>query len=740
MTPKDQRPAFKVLICLALAGITFAAFAGVAHCSFITLDDRVYVVANPPVVHGFSWSSVKWALQTFHGGYWIPITWFSHMLDCQLYGINPAGHHVTNLIFHIANTVLLFLLLQKLTARLWPSAFVALLFGIHPMHVESVAWVAERKDVLSAFFFFLTLLAYAHYARSSAGEDGRSKMGDGTPEPAVRPPSSILHHPSWMFFYCLSLVFFVLGLMSKTMIVTLPFVLMLLDFWPLKRFSHSAIRIRQSAMEKLPFFVLAAIFSYVTVLAGRLVGAVKPTAEYSLADRFGHVPVSYCWYVLKLFWPTNLSVFYAWHKGTDSSFDIAGAVLLLLAVTVCAIAFIRKYPYFLFGWLWFLGMLVPVIGLVKAGDQAYADRFVYLPYIGLFIVIAWGVPDLVYALGLNRVPTVKASANPHSAIRIPQYLLWSAAAAVAIACFARTVCEVGYWKDGDTLFHRSLKEDPKNGMAWAVLGSEYEIQGENDKALDCIRRSLELDNQFNLAWEYLGYLLARKKDYAGAEKAYQTGLSLMWYKGDRIDTYNRLGDALALDAKYAEAAAAYQSSLSLEASQPEIQTKLGQAFMKNNEPDKAAPVFAAAIDLQPDDADAYVGLGMISQSSGFDSEAVSEYGKALQADPNSLIALNNLAWLLATDSDPALRNGPEAVSLAEHACQLTHYDKAFLIGTLAAAYAEAGRFDDAVAAAQKAHDGALANGERDLAERNSQLLQIYKSHKAYHAEAKKPTS
>jgi protein O-mannosyl-transferase len=774
-----SRVLLKYLICLLLAGITFAVFFGVAHCTFITLDDRVYVVANPPVQHGFSSSSVKWAFQTLHAGYWIPVTWLSHMLDCQLYGLNPAGHHVTNLIFHIANTVLLFILLQRLTARLWPSAFAALLFAIHPMHVESVTWVTERKDVLSAFFFLLTLLAYTRYTQLALRRAGQqvpvaaASLSKRHSRPAAVPSPLPLVAPVQTggrgegqgearansqsesrllksVYFVIALFFFTLGLMAKPMLVTLPFVLLLLDYWPLDRFSQSAIRLRQLAVEKLPFFLLAAFFSYVTFLAQRNAGAVKPTLEYSLAERLGHVPVSYVWYIFKLFWPAGLSIFYTFHQA--AALGIAAASLLLLAVTVFALARARKSPFFLFGWLWFLGMLLPVIGLVQAGDQAYADRFSYLPYIGLFIIIAWGVPDLLAKIPFRSSVSISSSSDANLQLAAPkpgeggsapgvrQWVIGIAATLVSMACFARTIQEVQYWKDGPTLFKRALALYPDNDMAWALLGSEYELQGRADKALDCIKHALTLNRHFDLGWEYVGYLLAQKKDYAGAEKAYQTALSLMWYRGDRIDTYNRLGDAYAADQKYPQAAAAYQSSLALEAGQADVQTKLGQCFLKSQEPDQAQAAFQAAIDLQPDNPDALIGLGMISQSSGFSSDAVAEYGKALEADPDSLVALNNLAWLLATDSDPALRNGSQAVSLAEHACQLTHYKKAFMIGTLAAAYAEAGRFDDAVAAAQKAHDVALANGEKDLAARNTELLQLYKSHRPYRAETGRPNS
>jgi tetratricopeptide (TPR) repeat protein len=272
-------------------------------------------------------------------------------------------------------------------------------------------------------------------------------------------------------------------------------------------------------------------------------------------------------------------------------------------------------------------------------------------------------------------------------------------------------------------------------MAWAALG--FEMRNDSAKAIDCEKRSISVNSQFAPAWNYLGGLLTNKKDYAGAEDAYQTALSLTWLKSDRIYIFKRLGDAFEDDQKYSQAAAAYQSSLALDPRQADAQTKLGQSLMHANQPDAAAAAFQTAISLQPTNSDAYLCLGMISQGTGFDSDAIGQYRNALKADPNSILALNNLAWIMATDSDPALRNGSEAVSLAECACRLTHYQDAVYIGTLAAAYAEAGRFDDAVTTAQRAHDVALAHGDDQRAARNAQLLQIYKSHHAYHSASPK---
>ncbi len=710
MNSDGQKQFLKYLICILLAGITFAAFAYVADCSFIVFDDGNYVVNNPSIQHGFSWDAIKWAFQAFDSSNWHPLTWLSLMLDFQLYDLNPGGYHLTNLAFHIANTLLLFLLLQKLTAKLWPSAFVALLFGIHPMHVESVAWISERKDVLSAFFFLLTLFAYARYVELANAK----------------------HRLAW-WLYGLALMLFAFGLMAKPMLVTLPFILLLLDFWPLQRFNALAASkpredgstFQRLLVEKIPFLLLVVFSCWLTFLAQNQGGAVRPQTELSMVHRLTHIPVSYAWYLLKLVWPANLSI-YNELRLENFGLDVVFSLLLLFMLTAFALVCARKYPFFLFGWFWFLGMLVPVIGLVQVGSQAYADRYTYLPYIGLFIILAWGIPELME----------RAAGLPP---RLRQSLLWGGSLLMAAACFYQTVKEVHFWKNSVTLFARAVAVDPKNETAWTLLGAGYADQRNDRKAMDCINHALDLGGNFYLAWQYKGFLLARMKDYAQAENAYQMALQGTQSKEIRVDIYNGLGH-VAMDADdYDGAISAFQSSLELSPDQSMIQTRLGQCLLQNQLPEQAAVAFQNAIDLQPANAEAQLGLGMLLANNGRDSEAATHYRKAVEVNSNSVMALNNLAWLLATSSDTAVRNGQEAVPLAEHACQLTHYQKAMVIGTLAAAYAEAGRFDDATAAAQKAHDVALAQSQKDIAAHNLELQKLYKSHKPFHMNPPNPS-
>ncbi len=692
----------KWFLCFLLAVITLAVFAPISDNNFISLDDMNYVVNNHHIQQGLTWSAVKWAFSTFHSSNWHPLTWLSHIMDCRLYGLDPAGPHVTNLVFHIANTLLLFLLLQNLTAKLWPSAFVSLLFAIHPMHVESVAWVSERKDVLSAFFFLLTLLAYARYAEL-VKEQKRAR---------------------WLV-YGLALLLFALGLMAKPMLVTLPCVLCLLDFWPLARFqlplkNQKRLALWHLAMEKVPFILLAAISCWVTFIAQNATGAVKPDADFPLATRLEHIPVAYAWYVLKFVWPSNLSIFYLLQL--DQSTDaVAGAVTLLAVITAVAFMLARQQPWLLAGWLWFAGMLVPVLGLVQVGNQAYADRYSYLPYIGLSICFAWGIAAL-----LAKWPRCK-----------PVVL---AGAVLASAAFCKlSVDQVHVWKNSQTLYGRALELDPKNEEAWALAGLDFMYQGDTDKAIDCMRRATAINDKFNWAWHDLGEFLVYKNDYAGAEHAFQMALSSTWFDGDKKNIYVELGNLLVTTGRYPEAIADFQNALALAPDQPDIQTELGQCFIRNQQPDQASIAFQNAIRSQPNNAEARLGLAMILESNRNNTGAIAQYRKVVELQTNSIIALNNLAWLLATATDARLRNGKEAVPLAEHACQLTQNQQAFLIGTLAAAYAEAGRFDDATAAAQKAHDVALASGQKEIADRNEQLMEIYKSGRAFHMDSQTAT-
>ncbi|MGO8835921.1 MAG: tetratricopeptide repeat protein [Limisphaerales bacterium] len=694
-----QEHATKWVMCLALAIVTLAAFVPVVGNNFIGFDDPEYVTQNPYVQQGLSGEAVKWAFSAFYSSNWHPLTWLSHMLDCQLYGLDPAGHHLTSLAFHIANTLLLFLLLQNMTARSWPGLFVALLFGIHPMHVESVAWIAERKDVLSGFFFLLTLLAYARYVRLGEVQTRQGRVA-----------------------YGLTLLLFALGLMAKPMLVTLPCVLCLLDCWPLGRFqfplrNQPVSVFRRLALEKIPFFVLSAVSCGITFLAQSRFQSVKTVTEVPVMTRLVHAPVAYVWYVLKLFWPANLSVFYPLRLSPPSA--VAGAVVLLAVLTWLAFRLRRDQPCLLVGWLWFLVMLLPVSGLIQVGSQAYADRYTYLPYIGLLIILAWGLPPLL------------------AKWRYGKPFLFAGALFAAVACFSLTAAQVRVWSSTRTVFERAVALDEDNPVAWCMLGMEAVQEGNAGQAVGCFRRATTLDPKYFMAWNDLGRALYRQGEFGEALSACQTALQCAPnYAPSQGAIHYNLGDLFLATGRFEDAITHFQKALQLLPGRPEIYKDLGCAFVRNHEPEQAIIQFQNAFRLQPGDAQTELALATTLMDNRQTSDAINHLYQVLALDPDSVVALNNLAWLLATAPEAALCDGNEAVRLAGRACQLTGSREAYLMGTLAAAYAEAGRYNDAVATAEKARALALAQGQTEIAAKNEQLLELYKSGRAFHQEAR----
>jgi tetratricopeptide (TPR) repeat protein len=731
--------------------------------------------------------SVRWAFTALYASNWHPLTWLSHMLDCQLYGLKPAGHHITNLLFHTANTLLLFGLLRRLTGALWRSAFVAALFALHPLHVESVAWVSERKDMLSAFFFMLTLWAYTRYVEGSRENPAprTTHPVSSIPYPAsrIQHPVSSIHSPSSLF-YLLSLLCFALGLMSKPMLVTLPFVLLLLDYWPLQRFQLNTQNLTLKTpfpllLEKLPFFVLSALSCVLTFLVQRACGAMTPLAKTPFELRLANALVAYARYLGKTVWPLKLAVFYPYSQWRLESGPVIGAALLLLITTVALLLAAKKRPYLLIGWLWFLGTLVPVIGLVQVGKQALADRYTYLPYIGLFILIAWGAAAVVARL------------------QWPRLISTVAAGLVLGGCGLLTSRQLSYWRDTKTLFQHALDVTPRNFVAYAVVANALVEEGKLPEAIEQCRMALEIAPDYPEAHNTLGNIYAKQAKYDEAIASYRAAA-----EADRTyaDPRNGMADVLVKQGKFAEAevqcrealrlapmhlpamfclALALHNQGKLDAAadyyrqilklKPDLYTPrryLGNIFVAQGKPDQAIPQLLVAAKIRPQDADTRVVLGvallannrideatvqfqeaaklqptnaiahyqlaLIHQGRKEAGAAISCYRQALQAQPDWPESLNNLAWLLAVNRDAALRNGPEAVTLAERACRLTGYKEPLFVGTLAAAYAEAGRFPEAVNSAESARRLALAAGQTDLAQKNEGLLKLYRAGQAYH--------
>jgi Flp pilus assembly protein TadD len=507
-----------LLVCVCLVLMTVAVYAPVRHYPFFSLDDGDYVTDNPHVRGGLTPQGIVWAFTHAYAANWHPLTWMSHMLDCQLWGLNAAGHHLTNVLFHAANAVLLFLVLASMTGTRWRSALVAGLFAWHPLHVESVAWVAERKDVLSAFFWLLTFAAYVWYVRQ----------------------------PRWQR-YLFVVLCYALGLMAKPMLVTLPFVLLLLDYWPLHRIQPASLRssgpvLRRLLWEKSPLILLATGSSFVTFLVQKHAGALWPLQEIGVSLRLANALVSYAAYLLKMIWPVELAVFYPFRAGVYL-WQVAGAALLLGGLTVLVVCLSRRFRFLAVGWFWYLGTLVPVIGVVQNGGQAMADRYTYLPLIGLFLMIAWSIPA---ELGRSRT------------WRIPLVL---GVAAILAACQARTAIQLRYWVNSKTLFERTIAVT--GGCAWAhaSLAKTLADEGDLDGAVKQLAIALRLNPNSKQAHRSLGgaFMLRGRVDDAIGE--FEQALRL---DPDYANAHSDLANALMLQGKVEPAIAHCETALRLQ--------------------------------------------------------------------------------------------------------------------------------------------------------------------------------
>ncbi|MEY2560088.1 MAG: hypothetical protein QOG51_503, partial [Verrucomicrobiota bacterium] len=453
-------------ICIFLIAITWVVFGQTVYFDFINFDDGEYVYKNPGVTNGLTLAGIVRAFTHSHAANWHPLTWISHMLDCQLYGLSPGGHHATNVAIHAANAVLLFLLVRQMTGALWRSAFVAALFAIHPLHVESVAWVSERKDVLSGLFFILTIGAYVRYARGTWS--------------AKR--------------YALVFILFGCGLMCKSMLVTLPFVLLLLDYWPLKRFAQRAgdgltLKIaRPLVLEKLPLFALSLASCVMTVFAQN--AALRPLTAFSLPSRVGNAVVAYKDYLVQMFWPSNLAVFYPWDAARLSMPNILFSGILLLGIS--AMLFVaRQRRYLVTGWLWYLIMLVPVIGVIQVGNQARADRYTYLPQIGLYLLIAWAAADFCMRWRYRRVFLA----------------ILSGIILIGLTISARI--QASYWRNSESLWSEALSHTADNVIAELNLGEAVDKLGRTTEAIARFERVLQIDPNQPMVHASLGAILLK---------------------------------------------------------------------------------------------------------------------------------------------------------------------------------------------------------------------------------------
>ncbi len=810
-------------VCLFLAAAIWVVFGQTLHYAFVNFDDDDYVYDNLEVARGLTLPGIVWAFTHVYAANWHPLTWISHMLDCQLYGLHAGGHHLTNILLHMATAILLFLVLSWMTGFLWRSAFVAAVFALLPFRVESVAWVAERKDVLSGVFFMLTLWAYVRYARR---------------------PWSVARY-GWV------VLAFGLGLMCKPMLVTLPFVLWLLDYWPLNRVAAGAGRghplpiSRRLILEKLPLFGMAAAACVATLFAQTV--TLASVAQISLPMRVGNALISYVTYLGQMFWPSGLAVLYPFTVRSVGGSAVVLSLAVLAGVSAGVFVLGRGRPYFLTGWLWYLVMLVPVIGIVQVGDQTRADRYTYLPQIGLYILVTWAAADWcagwrhrrVVLGGLATVVLVALTwcAHTQTSYWRDSESLWTHTLACtsgnfigqnnlgnallqngdvddaithfqealqinpgyveahinlgnalfqrgkvdeAIAQYQRALqinpdyagahydlgnalLRQGSVDEAIAQYQRALQIRPDYALAHGNLGNALLQKGNVDEAVAHIQRALQIKPGNATAHNNLGNALLRKgsvgeaivnfrkalrinPDYAEAH--YNLGNALvkegdadeaithfqkaLQINPDYAEAHYNLGNALLQKGRVDEAIAQYQKALQIKPDYAEVHNNLGNALLQRGGVDEAIAQYQKALQIKPEYLEAHNNLGFALLQKGSVDEAITHFQKALQINPDYAEAQKNLAWVLATCPQASLRNGNKAVELAERANQLTKGVNPVVLVTLAAAYAEAGRFPEAVATAQRALQLAETHSAPALAEAIHSQLKLYQAGIPYH--------
>ncbi|MCP4717685.1 MAG: tetratricopeptide repeat protein [Deltaproteobacteria bacterium] len=583
-------PGKNICVCLALVLVTAAVYAPVGRFDFIALDDDVYVTENPAVKSGLGPAGIAAAFTTAPGGLWIPLTWISLMGDYELYGLDAGGYHITNLILHLCNAILLLLVLVSFTGSFRQSALVAGLFALHPLHVESVAWVTERKDVLSTFFFILTLWSYGRYVRG-AGAAG----------------------------YAAALLLFGCGLMAKPMLVTVPFVLLLLDFWPLGRLRKGWGAVLP---DKIPFFVLSAAACAVTLAVQQNIASISSLSAIPFTVRIANAVVSYAAYLGKMLWPLDLSVFYPYPEMLPW-WQVTGAGLLLVGISAGVFSLRRRFPFLLAGWLWYLGALVPVIGLAQSGAQAMADRFVYIPLIGIYVMLAWGLSKCLR--------------------REMRGLTAAAAVMVLAACMLLTARQVRYWKDSVTLFNQALAVTQRNFVMHNNLGVVYARQGSVSEAAVHFREAVRINPGYYEAHNNLGAALARQGLSEQAAGYYRAALRI---DPGFADAHNNLGAVLEQSDRLDEAVSAYEIAVKHDPQHVRALVNLGGVLLKQGRLDEAVRRCESALRLEPTAVDAHYNMGVALARQGRAAAAVGHYNEVLKYDPAYVKAHNNLGVLL----------------------------------------------------------------------------------------------
>jgi protein O-mannosyl-transferase len=640
--PTKSQPRFPVwLMAASLALVTIVIYWPATGNEFVSYDDPLYVTENSHVQAGLTWEGLVWAFGRIHGEgtYWHPLTWVSHMADCQIYGLKPWGHHLTSILLHAVNAVLVFLVFRRMTGVFWRCAMLAALFALHPLQVDSVAWVTERKNLLSVFFWLLTTWAYVRYAETEV--TARAGSPRPTFEGQISPLASLV---SRRFWYCAAVVLFALGLMCKPVLVTLPFVLFLLDYWPLQRFQLSTLNSQRSTVrcllrEKIPFFVLAVASSVITLMAHDALGSLLSISRVPWDTRMGNALVSYVHYIAKTFWPTRLAVFYPYPTAWPV-WEVVTCGLLLLVISGLVLGTARSRPWLFVGWFWFLGVLVPFIGLVQAGEQAMADRFMYAPAIGIIVAVIWGLHGLT------------------KGGRYQQIALAVGASAVTVLCLVLTRQQLGYWKNSESLFRHALEVTENNYPAHIHLGTALRESGQMDEAIRHFQEAIRLKSDNANAHITLGIAQGIKGRMDEAIGQFREAIRL---KPDYADAHYNLGTALGIKGQVDEAVRQFQEAIRLNPDHAEAHYNLGIALDRKGQSDEAIGQFQKAIRLRPNYAQAYNNLGKALYRRGRNDEAIRQFQEALRLRPDYPDARKNLDLALDIKAEPA-RQTPAATN------------------------------------------------------------------------------
>jgi tetratricopeptide (TPR) repeat protein len=663
-----------LLISATLVAATLVAYEPIRHNGFVYYDDSRYITDNPLIKSGITRQSLS---QVFKPHYfmWHPLTTFTNMLDCELFGLNPLWHHLVSLLIHITNALLLFWILKKMTDSTWASAFVAAVFALHPLQVESVTWASERKTVLSGFFWLLTTAVYIWYTK---------KPGMGRYIPLFV-----------MYAFCI---------MTKPSVVTFPLALLLLDYWPLGRFGKAPQT--HLLIEKIPLLSLSAVLGVLTVIAQKGGGTVATLANVSIEYRIFNMFFSYIRYIVKLFWPSALAVIYPLPDSNYLKSIAAVCILIFVIITVICIYIGRRRKYAATGWLWFVGTLVPMIGLIQVGSQSMANRYMYISVLGLLVIIAWAVKDII----ANR--------------RLLQIAATAIAIVLLLTCIILTRKQVGYWQSDKKLSEYALKVTENNYIAENGMGFVLTNEGRYAEAIAHLSKAVHINPVYSDARNNLGVAFLRQGKLNEAIACFN---ELIKRKEATASVYNNLAAAMGLQKRYDDAIQCFEMVLKLEPEYPEAHKRMGEVLVMAGKMNEAIEQLNEALQTDSNSADIYVSLGRAYIQLGNYELAIRNWTKAVELDPNNTNVLNNIAWLLATLGEPSAADADRAIGYARRACELSGYKEPTSLDTLAAAYAAAGRFTDAKPTAEKALNAAKDANQQELARKIESRLKLYEA-------------